>query len=185
MDRVAAAVQLDDELLRNVDAIATRAGTSREAVLEDSVRRGLAARALGRCWRVSVPVAASPKTRLQRSPTESCGMPAQRGGPVRPWAAAGTTRKGDGRARRSTRSSRRRSLGGCGVRADICSTLTSDVGSAPTSEVSLDRGQRTEFNKDVSAAKRAAARAPGHHHRPRPTFPCAAVHRGLPAAAGR
>jgi hypothetical protein len=47
MDRVAAAVQLDDELLRNVDAIATRAGMSREAVLEDSVRRGLAARALG------------------------------------------------------------------------------------------------------------------------------------------
>ena len=47
MDRVAAAVQLDDELLRNVDAIATRAGTRREAVLEDSVRRGLAARALG------------------------------------------------------------------------------------------------------------------------------------------
>lgn len=47
MDRVAAAVQLDDELLRNVDAIATRAGTSREAVLEDAVRRGLAARALG------------------------------------------------------------------------------------------------------------------------------------------
>ena len=47
MDRVAAAVQLDDELLRNVDAIATRAGTSREAVLEDSVRRGLAACALG------------------------------------------------------------------------------------------------------------------------------------------
>ena len=47
MDRVAAAGQLDDELLRNVDAVATRAGTSREAVLEDSVRRGLAARALG------------------------------------------------------------------------------------------------------------------------------------------
>ena len=47
MDRVASAVQLDDELLRSVDAIATRAGTSREAVLEDSVRRGLAARALG------------------------------------------------------------------------------------------------------------------------------------------
>jgi predicted transcriptional regulator len=47
VDRVAAAVQLDDELLRNVDAIATRAGPSRETVLEDSVRRGLAARALG------------------------------------------------------------------------------------------------------------------------------------------
>jgi predicted transcriptional regulator len=45
--RVGAALQLDDELLRNVDAIATRAGTSRDAVLEDSVRRGLAARALG------------------------------------------------------------------------------------------------------------------------------------------
>lgn len=47
MARVDAALELDDELLRNVDAIATRAGTSREAVLEDSVRRGLAARALG------------------------------------------------------------------------------------------------------------------------------------------
>lgn len=47
MARVGAALELDDELLRNVDAIATRAGTSREAVLEDSVRRGLAARALG------------------------------------------------------------------------------------------------------------------------------------------
>ena len=47
MGRVGAALQLDDELLRNVDAIATRAGTSREAVLEDSVRRGQAARALG------------------------------------------------------------------------------------------------------------------------------------------
>jgi predicted transcriptional regulator len=47
MGRVGAALQLDDELLRNVDAIATRAGTSREAVLEDSIRRGLAARALG------------------------------------------------------------------------------------------------------------------------------------------
>lgn len=47
MARVGAALQLDDELLRNVDAIATRAGTSREAVLEDSVRRGLAAMALG------------------------------------------------------------------------------------------------------------------------------------------
>lgn len=47
MARVDAALELDDELLRNVDAIATRAGTSREGVLEDSVRRGLAARALG------------------------------------------------------------------------------------------------------------------------------------------
>jgi predicted transcriptional regulator len=47
MARVDTALELDDELLRNVDAIATRAGTSREAVLEDSVRRGLAARALG------------------------------------------------------------------------------------------------------------------------------------------
>lgn len=47
MARVGAALELDDELLRNVDAIATRAGTSRAAVLEDSVRRGLAARALG------------------------------------------------------------------------------------------------------------------------------------------
>lgn len=47
MARVGAGLELDDELLRNVDAIATRAGTSREAVLEDSVRRGLAARALG------------------------------------------------------------------------------------------------------------------------------------------
>ena len=47
MGRVGAALQLDDELLRNVDAFATRAGTSREAVLEDAVRRGLAARPLG------------------------------------------------------------------------------------------------------------------------------------------
>jgi predicted transcriptional regulator len=47
MVKVGAAVELDDELLRNVDAIAMRAGTSRAAVLEDSVRRGLAARALG------------------------------------------------------------------------------------------------------------------------------------------
>jgi predicted transcriptional regulator len=47
MARTGAALELDDELLRNVDAIATRAGTSRAAVLEDSVRRGLAARALG------------------------------------------------------------------------------------------------------------------------------------------
>jgi predicted transcriptional regulator len=47
MVKVGAAVELDDELLRNVDAIAMRAGTTRAAVLEDSVRRGLAARALG------------------------------------------------------------------------------------------------------------------------------------------
>lgn len=47
MTRVGAALELDDELLRDVDAIATRAGTSRAAVLEDSVRRGLAARKLG------------------------------------------------------------------------------------------------------------------------------------------
>ena len=102
MDRVAAAVQLDDELLRNVDAIAIRAGTSREAVLEDSVRRGLAACALGEVLAGVRARGGSPKTRLQRSPTESCGMPAQRGGAVRPWAAAGTSRKGDRRPRRST-----------------------------------------------------------------------------------
>lgn len=45
--RVGARVELDDEVLRTVDAVALRLGSSREAVLEDSVRRGLAARNLG------------------------------------------------------------------------------------------------------------------------------------------
>ncbi len=47
MARVDARVALDDEVLRTVDAVAERVGSSREAVLEDSVRRGLAARTLG------------------------------------------------------------------------------------------------------------------------------------------
>lgn len=45
--RVDARVELDDEVLRTVDAVAQQLGSSREAVLEDSVRRGLAGRTLG------------------------------------------------------------------------------------------------------------------------------------------
>jgi hypothetical protein len=40
-------VALDAAVLRSVDAAAERLGSSREEVLEDSVRRGLAARVLG------------------------------------------------------------------------------------------------------------------------------------------
>lgn len=42
-----AKVELDDTVLRTVDSVAAQLGRSREGVLEDSVRRGLAARNLG------------------------------------------------------------------------------------------------------------------------------------------
>lgn len=42
-----AKVELDDAVLRSVDTEAEMLGRSREEVLEDSVRRGLAARSLG------------------------------------------------------------------------------------------------------------------------------------------
>lgn len=42
-----AKVDLDDTVLRTVDSVAAKLGRSREEVLEDSVRRGLAARNLG------------------------------------------------------------------------------------------------------------------------------------------
>lgn len=42
-----AKVELDDTVLRTVDTVAEQLGRSREEVLEDSVRRGLAARNLG------------------------------------------------------------------------------------------------------------------------------------------
>lgn len=42
-----AKVEVDDTVLRTVDTVAEQLGRSREEVLEDSVRRGLAARNLG------------------------------------------------------------------------------------------------------------------------------------------
>ncbi len=45
--KVDARVELDDAVLMSVDAVAEELGSSRDQVIEDSVRRGLAARALG------------------------------------------------------------------------------------------------------------------------------------------
>jgi len=45
--RVGARVELDDAVMRSVDTVAEQLGRSREEVLEDFVRRGLAARNLG------------------------------------------------------------------------------------------------------------------------------------------
>lgn len=47
MPKVDARVELDAALLTTVDAVATRLGIARDAVIEDSIRRGLAARVLG------------------------------------------------------------------------------------------------------------------------------------------
>jgi GNAT superfamily N-acetyltransferase len=92
------AAVLHDELLRNVDAIATRAGTSRAAVLEDAVRRGLAARVLGEVLaRVRARGGLSEDTAAEIAYQELRGR-AQRGGPVAPRTAAGTIRMGDRRA---------------------------------------------------------------------------------------
>jgi predicted transcriptional regulator len=45
--KVGTRVELDDAVLRTVDTMAELLGRSRQDVLEDSVRRGLAARRLG------------------------------------------------------------------------------------------------------------------------------------------
>jgi len=45
--KVDAQVELDAALLTTVDAVAERLGIARDAVIEDSIRRGLAARVLG------------------------------------------------------------------------------------------------------------------------------------------
>lgn len=45
--KVDAQVELDASLLTTVDAVAERMGIARDAVIEDSIRRGLAARVLG------------------------------------------------------------------------------------------------------------------------------------------
>jgi len=47
MPKVDARVELDAALLTTVDAVAGRLGIARDAVIEDSIRRGLAARVLG------------------------------------------------------------------------------------------------------------------------------------------
>jgi hypothetical protein len=47
MAKVDTHVKLDDEVLRTVDSVAEELGHTREQVLEDSVRRGLAARSIG------------------------------------------------------------------------------------------------------------------------------------------
>lgn len=47
MAKVDTRLELDDALLRTVDFVAEQLGRTREEVLEDSVRRGLAARRLG------------------------------------------------------------------------------------------------------------------------------------------
>ncbi|MCA1706909.1 MAG: hypothetical protein LC808_28060 [Actinobacteria bacterium] len=47
MPKVDAQVELDAALLTTVDAVAERLGIARDAVIEDSIRRGLAARVLG------------------------------------------------------------------------------------------------------------------------------------------
>ncbi len=47
MPKIDAQVELDAELLVTVDAVAGRLGIARDEVIEDSIRRGLAARALG------------------------------------------------------------------------------------------------------------------------------------------
>ena len=45
--KIDAQVELDAELLTTVDAVAGRLGVARDEVIEDSIRRGLAARVLG------------------------------------------------------------------------------------------------------------------------------------------
>lgn len=47
MPKIDAQVELDAELLITVDAVAGRLGIARDEVIEDSIRRGLAARVLG------------------------------------------------------------------------------------------------------------------------------------------
>ena len=47
MPKIDAQVELDAELLTTVDAVAGRLGVARDEVIEDSIRRGLAARVLG------------------------------------------------------------------------------------------------------------------------------------------
>ena len=47
MPKVDARVELDAAVLRSVDAVAEQLGSSRDQVIEDSVRRGLASRTLG------------------------------------------------------------------------------------------------------------------------------------------
>ena len=47
MPKIDAQVELDAALLTTVDAVAGRLGIARDEVIEDSIRRGLAARVLG------------------------------------------------------------------------------------------------------------------------------------------
>ena len=47
MPKIDAQVEIDAALLTTVDAVAGRLGLARDEVIEDSIRRGLAARVLG------------------------------------------------------------------------------------------------------------------------------------------